>query len=278
MDKIDEFIHVLNLRGRAETTLENYDRFLKYFIRDINKNINEIEVRDIRLFLMKEQNEKGNKKSTISTKISIIKSFFSWLITEGFINSNPSDKIEKPKVVNNQIKFLTHEEIELIRESAGKLIDRTIIETLYSSGIRVSEAVNLDWNDIDFDKKKLYVRNGKGGKNRTTLLSTKAVMLLKKYRSSREDENNWVFQSNFRKRMSKESIERHMRLVGERANLSKRLTPHRLRHSLATHLLNGGMAIDMVQKILGHSKLSTTQIYAKTDTSNIDYHYRKINP
>jgi len=279
INEVDEFIHVLNLRGRAETTIDNYENFLNYFIGFVDKEINTITVRDIRKVLMWEKKEKGNKKSTISTKVSIIKSFFSWLEVEEIITSNPANKIEKPKInKNKKRKYLSHEQIEKLRESAEKLIDRVMVEVLYTSGIRVSEAVNLDWNNIDFESKNLFIQNGKGGKNRTTPISTKAILLLKKYLETRKDDEEWVFQSNFKRRMSKESIERHIRLLGEEAGIKKRITPHTLRHSLATHLLNQGLKINMVQKILGHSKLSTTQIYAKTNMDNIDYHYRKINP
>ena len=102
---VDEFIHVLNLRGRSETTIENYDRFLKFFMKEIGKEVEEIEVRDIRKFLMAEQNERGNTKSTISTKVSIIKSFYSWLDNERLIENNPASRIEKPKVSDNKRKY-----------------------------------------------------------------------------------------------------------------------------------------------------------------------------
>ena len=275
---VEEFIHVLNLRGRSETTIENYERFLKHFIAELDMEVEDIEVRDIRRFLMKEQKERGNTKSTISTKVSIIKSFFSWLDDERLIEINPASRIEKPKVKNTKRKYLTKEEIEEVREVIEKLIDRTLFEVLYSSGIRVSEAVALNWNNINFNDKKLRVINGKGGKNRIAPLSIKAIMLLKQYRESRNDASEWVFQSNFKQRMSKESIERHMRLLGEEADLESRLTPHRLRHSLATHVLNNGAPISVVSEILGHAKVSTTQIYAKTSQENIDYNYRRYQP
>ncbi|SNY19451.1 Site-specific recombinase XerD [Orenia metallireducens] len=274
---IDEFTYVQKLRGSANSTIKNYKRFLTKFMKTVNKPVESITTRDIRFFLSGEE-AKGNLKSTIANKISILKSFFSWLMTDELIEKNPMMKINNPQIVNNEVKFLTHEEVERVREATDKLIDKVLFEVLYSSGIRVSEAEALDWDDIDFNNKSLHVKNGKGSKSRDTLLSTKAILLLQRYRESREDENEWVFQSNFKRRMSIKSIQRHMSKLGEKADLNKKLTPHRLRHSLATHLLGSGMPIDMIQNLLGHASLKTTQIYAKTNTNNIRYHYRKFNP
>ena len=273
---LKEYLHVMKLRGRAKTTLESYELFLKRFIKGLDKPIKRVNTRNIRSFLMQEE-DKGNSKSTIATKISILKSYFNWLEREEIITKNPVEKIEKPKFNNDKPKHLTYEEIERIRDLDMKLIDKVLFEVLYSSGIRVSEAVNLDWEDIDFDNRQLYVKNGKGSKDRTTLLSVKSIYLLKKYKRLRKDSDKCVFRSNYRQRMSKESIERHIRLLGEKSNLRKRLYPHRLRHSCATHLLSQGLAINNIQKLLGHSKVTTTERYSRTNFNDVDYNYKRIN-
>lgn len=277
MAVVNEFLYVLQSQGRRKKTLDNYRLNLSRFIKSIQKPVQEITTRDIRYYLMQEK-ERGNCRNTIASKTAILRSFFSWLEKEEIIEKDPTRKIKNPRTDNKAPKFLTHEEIEKVREAVETLIDRLLFEVLYSSGIRVSEAVKLNWQDIDFNNKTLYVRDGKGGKSRATFLSTKAVMLLKKYKETRTDNGEWVFQSQYKRRMSKESIERHIRQLGKKAGLNKRLTPHRLRHSLATHLLERDTPIDMVQKILGHSDVSTTQVYAKTNTANIEHHYRKLHP
>lgn len=273
---LEEFLNVLDLRGRAESTLETYKYVLGEFIRLVDRKFQRIKVRDVRNYI-KAMKDKGNCKNTISTKISILKSLFKWLSREDYIKKNIMDKIIKPKTEDKSRKFLTEEEIEKIRQVDMKLIDRVLFEVLYSSGIRVSEVVNLNWEDINFTTRELKVKQGKGSKDRVTFLSIKAILLLRKYRRNRNDSDKCVFRSNYRRRMSKSSIIRHIKEITRKADIGKKVTPHHLRHSCATHLLKSGMSLDMVQKVLGHSKVSTTQLYAKTNMDDVSYNYKKIN-
>jgi integrase/recombinase XerD len=270
---LNEYLQSLRLKGCSKKTIKYYGLLIKKYL-DTTETPDDIH--SVRSFLMQE--ESNNKQSTIATKINIFRSFFNWLEREKLIDENPMHRIEKPKIPQTSPKFLTHEEIELLREFITKLIDRTLFEVLYSSGIRVSEAVNLNWQNIDFNNKELQVIAGKGNKDRTTLLSTKAILHLKQYKKSRNDNDEWVFQSQYKQRMSKESIEQHMKALGEKAHLNKNLTPHRLRHSFATHLLEAGVPIDVVQKLLGHEDVSTTQVYAKTSQENIKHFHKKVFP
>jgi len=273
---LEDFLQVLDLRGRAKSTIKNYRWTIKNFIKIVEHKFEDMKIDDIRDYI-KRIKDKGNSRNTISTKISILKSLFKWLNKENIVKQNVMDKIIKPKIREKERKFLTKEEIEKIRQLDMKLIDQTLFEVLYSSGIRVSEAVNLNWDNIDFSSRKLKVKEGKGGKDRTTFLSIKAVILLKKYKNSRVDNDEYVFRSNFKRRMSKSSIIRHIKKLGKRAKLNRKLTPHHLRHSCATHLLKSGLNLNMVQKVLGHSKVSTTQLYAKTNMDDVSYNYKKIN-
>lgn len=159
-------------------------------------------------------------------------------------------KIDKPKTDPPAPKYLTHEEIELIREACKKLIDRCLVEVMYGSGLRVSEVVALNWDDIDWQAKTITVRDGKGGKSRIVPISTKESLLLRRLKEQRRDNNPWVFQSQYRQRM--------------------------VRNSLATHLLEAGCPIDVVQAILGHEDISTAQVYAKTQRSTVETWYRKV--
>ena len=274
---VREYIQAQRLRGRRPKTLEAYQQFLERFVRSVGKPVDEITVRDIRMFLMAEE-ARGNKRNTIGTKVVKLRSFFKWLEREEYIERNPMVKIDPPAEDKSPPKYLTHEEIERLRDACRRPMERLLLEVLYSSGLRVSEAVALDWDDVNLDGKYLLVRDGKGGKARQAPLSTRAVMLLRQYREQRKDGNPWVLQSQFRRRMSKESIERTMRVLGERAGLRERLTPHRLRHSLATHLLAAGVPIDVVQNILGHESIKTTTVYARTQQSTVEQHYRRVFP
>lgn len=275
---VDEYLHSRHQGGMRKSTQRNYRPFLKRFIVEIGKPVEDMTTRDIRLFLMSEEQNRGNCRSTIARKINILRAFFAWLEREDFVEKNPMRKIDPPKVGKSDPKYLTYEEVERIRDACRNLMDRLTVEVLYSSGLRVSEASALDWDDINLDGKYLQVRDGKGGKARRAPLSTKAVMLLRQYREIRKDDNPWVFQSRHRQRMVPETIWRRMRNIGERAGLRERLTPHRLRHSLATHLLAAGVPIDVVQVILGHESVATTQVYARTQMEQVEQHYRRVIP
>lgn len=273
---VDEFLYILDMRGRAKSTINNYRLTLESFILFTNKFVEDIDYKDIRDFLIK-QKEQGNENNTISTKLSIISSMFIWLKKEGVVNNNPVDRVEKPKSKEKETEYLTLEEIEEIRQLDIKLIDKVLFETLYSSGIRVSEAVNLNWDNIDLVEKTLRVIDGKGGKNRTTFISTRASILLKKYKEKYNLIEGAVFISpRTNNRYSRSSIYRRIKNIGKISNIEKDIYPHILRHSIASHLLQKGLKIDMVQELLGHTKLQTTRHYAKSDQDNIKFYYKKV--
>src|SRR5690606_24101701 len=146
-----------------------------------------------------------------------LRSLFMWLEREELMEKITMLRIGAPVEDKPPPKFLTRAEIERLRDACRRPMERLVLEVLYSSWHRVSEAVALDWDDVNLDGKYLLVRDGKGGKARQAPLSTRAVMLLRQYREQRKDGNPWVLQSQFRRRMSKESIERTMRVLGERA-------------------------------------------------------------
>jgi len=274
---VDEFLLYQQLRGRRQCTLASYKSFLDRFFRIVHKQPTQLTVQDIRRFLMAE-NSKGNKQSTIATKIAILRSFFDWLEREEYIDKNPMRRIDTPRVPPASPKYLTHDEMEALREASTKLLDRLIVEMLYSSGARVSELVALDWDDVDIVNKRATIRDGKGGKSRVVPISIKAARLLKRYRDTRHDDNLWIFQSRHSRRMVRETVERRISALGKKAGIQKRVTPHRLRHSLATHLLEAGMPIDMIQKVLGHASIATTQIYARTQMAGVEQYYRRVFP
>lgn len=276
---INEFLLYQKLRGRRPSTLKSYEEFLMRFFKEIRKPVEDITVGDIRRFLMSEE-ARGNKTTTIATKIATLRSFFGWLEREEYLIKSPMRRIDRPKLPPPIPKFLSHDEIEALREAAASksLMDQLIVEVLYSSGLRVSELVAIDWDDIDFANKQLTVREGKGGKSRTVPLSTRAVRLLKRYKKTRQDEEPYVFRSREKGRMVKETVEYRIRKLGKLAGIQQKVTPHRLRHSQATHLLEAGMPIDMIQQVLGHASISTTQVYARTQMSGVEQYYRRVFP
>ena len=215
------------------------------------------------------------KPSTINNKISTLRAFFNWLEKEHLIENNPMNRIEKPKVYDNKRRHLNNCELEFLRIKNKKLIDDVMLEIFVSSGIRVSEMVNLNWDNINIEDRELQVIEGKGGKDRITKLSTRAVIFLERYRNKRQDNEPWVLQSNFKQRMSKESIERHIKNLGEIPEIKITLTPHKLRHTFATNLAKKGTPIEVIQVLMGHSDINTTKRYIKTSKANIDYYFDK---
>lgn len=278
---VDEFLYVKESEGNKENSMYNYRLLLNKFIKWVGKDVRNITLQDMRLFLMNEKRENNNSNSTINRKKTIIRSFFNWLELEGKIEKNPARKLKKSKEKNKDPNPFSHEQIERLRDAADDdLFDRMLIEVLYSSGVRISEAKNLNWSDIDFAEQLLRVRNGKGGKDRVTFLSTKVCMLLKEYKAARQDNAEYVFKSQYNRRMSRGSLYRHVKKVGDKAEMNNDETdnvkPHRFRHSFASHLLESGMELHKVQRLLGHSDPATTQIYAKTNQADVEHSYRKV--
>jgi integrase/recombinase XerD len=272
---VNEYLHIQKLNGRRPKTIDMYKAFLMRFAKYIGKSVDQITTRDIRFFLMAEE-QRGNCRNTLATKTVILRSFFAWCENDDLIDKDPMRKIDKPKEDKTDPKFLTREEIELIREAATKPLDRALIEVLYGSGLRISEAAALDWADINWDALEIVVRDGKGGKSRVVPMSTRAKLLLIKLKETRTDADLCVFRSQFKRRMSTAMLQRRINDIGIRAGIKTKLTPHRFRHSLATHLLAAGTPIDVVQSILGHESVATTQVYAKTQRASIEMYYRRF--
>jgi site-specific recombinase XerD len=270
---IDSFLQAKQL---AETTAKGYRGFLMRFASTLDVSVDNADTQAIRAFLDDER-KRGNSTNSIVTKIHKLNSFYGWLLQEEHILKNPMNRVEKPQETKAPPKYLTYEELELLRESADG-ITKVIFEVLYSTGLRVSELVDLDRQDIDFIEKTVWVRDGKGGKARQSKLSTRAAMILKQHLASRVDNEPWVFRSNYKQRMSTHSVGRYLKLLGEKAGIRRRLTPHMLRHTFATHLLDAGMPIDLVQYMLGHSSVKTTQVYAQTNPKNVEHFYGRVFP
>lgn len=271
---IEQFLASKELRPR---TKQRYGYLLRSFSEFLTVSLDLVTTENIRDFIAHQREVRGNSDGTIASKVHSLSSFYGWLVKEEIILRNPMDRIERPRELKRPPEHLTYEEIERLREAATG-IRKVLFEVLYSSGIRVSEAVNLDRSDYDPVAKTLLVREGKGGKQRTVPLSTRANLVLQDYLKKRSDDDPWLFRSNYRKRISKESIEWHIKKLGHMAGLARRVTPHMLRHSFATHLLDAGMPIELVQYLLGHESVRTTQVYAKTNPANVAHYCKRVFP
>jgi len=229
---------------------------------------------------------------SISRKVSTIRSFFNFLSREGIIKINPTINLITPKIKKKLPSFLYLEEInKLIETPPGNTIlgirDRAILELLYGTGMRVGELVNLNISDIDLYEKTVRVF-GKGSKERILPLGNPNIKAVQKYLTCRNifrknisiDKNdpNALFLNRFGGRLSARSIRRTLIKYMKMAGLNKKISPHVLRHSFATHLLGGGADLRSVQELLGHESLSTTQIYTHITKERLKAIYKKSYP
>jgi tyrosine recombinase XerC len=229
---------------------------------------------------------------SICRKISTIRSFFRFLSREGIVDINPTINLITPKIDKKLPSFLYLEEInKLIETPSGHTIlgirDRAILELLYGTGMRVGELVNLNIRDIDLYEKTVRVF-GKGSKERILPLGNPSIEAVQEYLNSRNifrknvsiDKNdpNALFLNRFGGRLSARSIRRLLIKYMKMADLNKKISPHVLRHSFATHLLGGGADLRSVQELLGHESLSTTQIYTHITKERLKAIYKKSYP
>jgi integrase/recombinase XerC len=235
-------------------------------------------------------NEKNYSKSTIARKLATLRSFYKFLVKRNFLESNPVTAVRTPKQEKKLPRFLEYEEVKRLLSTPPTnswlgARDRAIMETLYSTGIRVSELVALNLDDIDFLGEILHVR-GKGKKERITPIGSSALQSIQHYMEFRNKraQNNTnfdakvLFVNKHGRRLSTRSVRRKMDKYLKMAGLDPAISPHTLRHSFATHMLNNGADLRSVQELLGHQSLSTTQVYTHLTTKRLKEVYDNAHP
>lgn len=233
--------------------------------------------------------EAGYAKSSIARRMSSVRSFFKFARSEGWVQTSPADALQNPRKSRKLPHFLTGDEITRLLATppantiAGRR-DRAILETLYSAGLRVSELVGLNDGDIDLPQGLLHVR-GKGRKERLSPLGSYASRALQAWLSDRKlapgeakGDETPVFTNKFGKRLTTRSVARMLEKHLAVAGLDPKTSPHTLRHSFATHLLDRGADIRSVQELLGHSSLVTTQVYTHVSNGKLREAYEKAHP
>ena len=281
MNYIEEFLNYIKYEKRfSNHTIINYQKDLLDFQDYINKNINNIEINDIRNYL-KELYNKKYTNSTISRKVSTLKSFFKYLESEDKIKKNPMLLISNPKKEKKLPTFLNYNDLDKLLNTPnlntqeGKR-DALIMEMLYSTGIRVSELVNIKLKDINQSDQTIIIL-GKGNKERYVYYGSKCKELLDLYLKDNQT-NEYLFtnkhNNKLNDRMVRMILEKNTRLAG----LKVRVTPHTLRHTYATHMLNEGADLKSVGDLLGHENLSTTQIYTHVSNERLRNVYLNTHP
>lgn len=269
------YIIVRKTEGLKNGTIEHMSRIMKSFIYSMTRPISEIQPNDIRAYLYNYQKERGISNRSLDLIRTIICTFFKWVVSEGYIPTNPAANIRPIKYTRNPRKALSQRELEIIRRSCKTMRDLAIVETLYSTGCRITELCNIKISDIDRNKHEISVL-GKGGKYRTVYLNAKSEVAIEVYLSERKHNSIYLF-CNDRggAQMKPANIQRIFSIIENQTNIV--VSPHIMRHTMATQALSGGTGIEMVQQMLGHANIATTMVYAEVDQNRVhDAHLKSV--
>lgn len=243
----------LLLRGSSKHTEIAYVRQTELFFEYIKKDTNTITEDDIKAYLAQLLRE-NREKSTVAMVRSALLFYCNEVLKKGF------STIKTPKIQKKLPVVLTQDEVVRLLAAASHKKSKLLIELLYSSGLRVSEALALKTRDLELDQGICWVRGGKGGKDRMTILGEKAVSNIREYFTWRKEQSPYIFTGRGGP-MSPRNAQKIISLAAKKAGIDKQVTPHKLRHSFATHLREAGTDLRVIQELLGHSNISTTEIY-----------------
>ena len=277
-------------RGASPHTIKNYGTDLREFFAFLNgKDLAEVDPLFIRSFLSYLKSH-GASKATLSRKLAALRSFFKYLSRENHLKTNPVLGISTPKRDKKLPQFLDVQEVtHLLEAPTGKnweeKRDRSILETLYSSGVRVSELVGLNQGDVDLLSGLVRVR-GKGKKERIVPVGEKALGAIRgfldavpaRFREAMKGSAGPLFLNRSGGRLTDRSVRRLILKYARRVSLKSGISPHTLRHTFATHMLDRGADLRSVQELLGHANLSTTQIYTHVTTRRLQEVYNQAHP
>jgi len=252
----------LKIRGFSSKTIKAYVKKNEAFLEFIGKDQNSVTVDDVKSY-MAHLMDRGQRPSSVSLAMSSLRFLYDEMLGKGLFA-----KIKLPKPEIKLPTVLSKEEIREMLDITKNAKHRLLIVFLYSSGLRVSEAVSMKIDDLDLNERMGIVRAGKGKKDRNIILSESLVNDLRKYLGTRKDENPYVFNIKDRHIVVRQA-QRVVSDAAKKADIKKRVFCHALRSSFATHLLESGTDIRVIQELLGHSDLSTTQRYTKVSTEQL---------
>ena len=274
--RITYYLGAKRIDGLSPRTLANYKYTLELFAQRMNKSVSKITTDDIRGYITYLSEVRNLSETSLQTHISILRAFFGWLHTEEKIKKNPMLKIRSLKLdKKNARQALSVEELERLRDACKGYREKALVEFLVSSGCRLSEVAQLSVADVDFAERSVTV-TGKGDKDRLVYFSVRARLMLQEYIKGRKGgEGLFVSSKTPYLPLKQRAIQRIIHNISERAGLEARVHPHLLRHTFATHALNSGMDVTVIQRLLGHENIATTQIYAAMNEDVIKHQYNK---
>lgn len=289
---VSQFINYLAVeRGLAQNTLESYGRDLRQFqsyLQNSQMDILKDSSRNTILTYLNNLQTKGRAVSTISRNLAAIKSFYQYLVRERYLEKDPAANLESPKLEKKLPKILTIAEVEELLKQPNAFLpaglrDKAMLELLYATGIRVSELISLNISDVNLDMG--YIKCfGKGAKERIVPLGSIAAKCVQEYINKgrtklvRTYEESALFVNHHGNRLTRQGFWKIIKKYAQEANILREITPHTLRHSFATHLLENGADLRSVQEMLGHADISTTQIYTHVTKNRLKEVYDKAHP
>ena len=290
-NQLKQFFKFLeNDKKVSNNTLESYKRDLEQFKSYINSNnkkytkIKEEDIKDYLQYLLKEQNK---KPSTISRMIASIRSFYQYEVKVGKIEEDPTINVQSPKIEKKAPCDLTSEEVELLLEQPNDIDlkgirDKAMLEFAYATGMRVTEMISLNVEDLDLKNEVVICKSDR--RTRTIPLGKMSINAIKEYLEKsrtilvKSEEEKALFVNLNGKRLTRQGFWKIIKFYQEQAHIEKDITPHTLRHSFATHLLQNGAELKAIQSMLGHSDISSTQVYMKFQNAELSEIYKKAHP
>ena len=298
-EPIDSFLnHMVVEKGFSHNTLEAYRNDLYQFFDYTKKTLpfvngrstwKQVDLNHLTNYVFDLRGKNGYADSTVARKVAAIRSFFSFLVLEGLVEEDPSESLSTPRPGRTLPKHLSQADVARLLERAKEQRspegqrDWAILEILYATGLRVTELISLNLEDVNTTEG--YVRTlGKGGKERMTYLHPEATFALKSYlkksrpKLAKSKKEKAIFLNRRGERLTRQWVWAIMKNSAKRANIDQKITPHVLRHSFATHLLQGGAPLRYVQELLGHASITTTQIYTHLTNDHLREEYEKAHP
>lgn len=288
---LEKFIdYIKNVKGASKNTILSYSRDLNRFLDFCEEcevtNLKKITSTQLNSYIIKLEND-GRATSTISRNIASMRSFFQYLFKSGYINNDPSDVISPPKTDKKNPSILSFEEIELLLNQPSDIDnkgirDKAMLELLYATGIRVSELMKLKKKDVNISMG--YIKCSDSKKERIIPIGQAAKKALEQYLDNtreamiKDPNEQALFVSCLGHTMSRQGFWKIIKTYANKAKINKKITPHMLRHSFASHLVENGADLRSVQEMLGHSDISTTQMYVKMNNNKLKEVYAKAHP
>lgn len=285
--EIDLFCNYLLIDKKySKNTIESYKRDLIKLDEFLSKKINSVTDKDIKKYL-EYITEEGENKTSIARNISSLRSFYKFLMLEKVVSCNPMENIDLPKLDKKLPDTLDEEDISLLLDikltDSFSIRNKAMLELMYATGLRVSELVNLKIHDIDLDM-AIVKTMGKGSKERIIPMGDYALYYVKNYITNyrnnmlKREYNDYLFLNNHGKQMTRQGFFKILKKIAIEQGIKKDFSPHTLRHSFATHLLNHGADLRIIQELLGHSDIATTQIYTHVSNKQLRENYDEFHP